>query len=197
MIVVGITGGIGAGKSIVSKIIQTLGYPIYNSDDRAKAILTTDTDVHKEITEKINSEVISNGKIDRNKLASIVFNDEEKLKALNKIIHPKVALDFQGWTKEQSSNLVFKEAAILFESGAYKYVDKSIVVTAPKETRIKRVMARDNVTQKQVESRMKNQWSEEKKIKLADFIVDNSGNRLVTPRVLNVIQIVNNLLIKT
>ena len=180
--IIGITGGIGSGKSVVANILNSMGYPVYNSDDRAKILINRDSNLILKIKESFGNVYNTEG-LDRQKMANIVFNNPEKLALLNSLVHPAVGHDFDLWVKKQSSSLVFKEAAILFETGIYKSLNKVILVTCPLPIKIKRVMERDSVSQKDVENRMKNQWSDEQKIKLSDYVIDNSGNKLLIPQV--------------
>lgn len=180
--IIGITGGIGSGKSVVANILNSMGYPVYNSDDRAKILINKDYNLILKIKESFGNVYNTEG-LDRQKMANIVFNNPEKLALLNSLVHPAVGHDFDLWVKKQSSSLVFKEAAILFETGIYKSLNKVILVTCPLPIKIKRVMERDSVSQEDVENRMKNQWSDEQKIKLSDYVIDNSGNKLLIPQV--------------
>lgn len=185
---IGITGGIGSGKSTVAKIFVSMGYPVYNSDVRAKNILNVNPKVVSEISNLFGKGIYNNRKIDRKKLARIVFEDNEKLAKLNAIVHPAVGEDFETWKANQTTSFVLKESAILFETGIYKNLDSIILVTSPIQTRIERVQNRDNSTKEEVESRIKNQWLDEKKIPLSNFIIDNSGDTLVIPQVLEIIE---------
>ncbi len=171
--IVGLTGGIGSGKSTVAKYIASLGIPVYIADEKAKEVLE-ETKVINELVSAFGEDVLTAGKPDRKKIADIVFNDAEKLKLLNSIIHPAVKADFNKWIgRHQNEDIVVKEAAILFESGSYKDVDAIILVTAPENIRIERVMKRDNVAKENVLARIKNQWPEERKAALSDFTVNN------------------------
>lgn len=180
--IIGITGGIGSGKSVAANILNSMGYPVYNSDDRAKILINKDSSLILKIKESFGNVYNTEG-LDRQKMANIVFNNPVKLALLNSIVHPAVGHDFDLWVDKQSSSLVFKEAAILFETGIYKTLDKVILVTCPLPIKIKRVMERDSVSQEDVENRMKNQWIDEQKIKLSDYVIDNSGNKLLIPQV--------------
>lgn len=172
--VIGLTGGIGSGKTTIANYFKSKGIPLYIADDEAKAILYT-PDAIKEVQDAFGDEVMDNGVPDRAKLASLVFNDPEKLKTLNSIIHPKVLEHFRQWLAEHSdAKFIIREAAILFESGRYKDCDQIILVTAPKEERIARVMERDNTTREKVLERMNAQWDDDKKAKLSDYIIINS-----------------------
>lgn len=171
--IIGLTGGIGSGKSTIAKYFESKGIPVYIADIEAKKIMGSDSVIGK-VVDAFGMDVLENEKINRAKLSTVVFNNPEKLTQLNAIIHPEVKIHFLDWVKKHENfPIVIKEAAILFESGSYKDCDKIILVTAPKELRIQRVMQRDNVTKEAVESRMANQWEDEKKIKLSDFIIQN------------------------
>lgn len=183
MKVVGITGGIGSGKSTVSAVLLEMGYPVYNADDRAKGLLNSSADLKSAITAKFGDDIYVDGKLNRAALAAQVFNDREKLAKLNALVHPAVAKDFQAWRSAQTGSVAFKEAAILFESGADKGVDEVVLVSAPQEVRVSRVMARDGVTADEVKARIANQWSEERKRDLADHEVVNDGQTLVIPQI--------------
>ncbi|MDB4195810.1 dephospho-CoA kinase, partial [Flavobacteriales bacterium] len=137
-------------------------------------------------------DIYSSEGLDRKKMASIVFSDSDKLQKLNSIVHPAVGLDFDKWANSQNTSFVLKEAAILFETGIYKSLDKTILVTCPKEERINRVMKRDSATKEAIEARMNSQWSEEKKKELADYIIDNSGEEMVIPQVISLINRLSN-----
>ncbi|RYD74359.1 MAG: dephospho-CoA kinase [Sphingobacteriales bacterium] len=171
--VIGLTGGIGSGKTTIAKYFEAKGVPLYIADEESKKILDS-PDAMAEIEEAFGQEVFSDSKIDRKKLANLVFNDAEKLFILNGVLHPKVQHHFEDWAKKQSTNFVIKEAAILFESGSYKDCDRVILITAPLDIRIRRVMNRDDVTREQVLERIANQWTDDKKIPLSDFIIENT-----------------------
>jgi dephospho-CoA kinase len=186
MIKVGLTGNIGSGKSIISQIFTALGVPVYHADEAAKKFLD-DPEVISETVSNFGSQILTEGKIDRKKLAGVVFSDEAQLKILNQIIHPRVRADLKKWISKHSGHAyVVQEAAILFESGFNEEFDKTILVVAPVDLAIKRVMERDGVSKEEVVKRMQNQWPQEKKIPLADFIIYNDGNRLVVPQVLEI-----------
>jgi dephospho-CoA kinase len=183
MLRIGITGGIGSGKSTVSKILQTMGYPVFNSDDQARKILFQSKDLHDKLKENFGEEIIVNGIPDKVSLAKIVFSSKEKLKMLNELIHPLVRISFDEWILKQKSKIVIKEAAILIESGAYKECDKIIVVKSPEELRIKRVMKRDSVTEEEVKRRMKNQLPSNELMKFADFVIENDESHALLPQI--------------
>ena len=173
MMVVGLTGGIGSGKSTIAKAFAALGIAVFNSDEQAKALIATDAQVKERIIAAFGEEAYHNGEYNRAYIAQIVFNNSEKLVILNGIVHPALAEYFKQWAKEQTSPYVLKEAAILFESGSYKDCDYIITVTAPEEVRIARVMARDHCTEAQVRARMAQQWSDAQRIALSNAVIEN------------------------
>lgn len=190
--IVGITGGIGSGKSILSQILQTLGYFVFNSDLEAKNILQNNTEVKAKIIAKFGDDSFFEGKPNRAFIAEKVFTDKSNLDFLNNLIHPKVQDRFQEWIEtHKDEKILFKEAAILIESGAYKKLDKLILVDAEEAIRIERVMKRDNVSREQVVDRLKNQMPAEEKKKYADFIVDNNGNQSLILQVMKILEELN------
>ena len=174
MKVLGLTGGIGSGKTTVAGFFEELGIPVFIADLEAKKIMNEDRLVREEIIELLGKEAYVDGKPNRKFIAEQVFNDQPKLEQLNAIIHPAVGTYFQQW-KDHQQNVpyVVYEAAILFEKGGYKRCDKNLLVIAPYEERIKRLLQRDNSTLEEIKARINNQWSDEKKAALADFIIDN------------------------
>lgn len=171
--IIGLTGGIGSGKTTIAKYFISLGVPVYIADEEAKKVLYL-PEVAEEVRSAFGDEVFTNGEPDRKKLAAKVFSDPEKLQVLNGIIHPRVGQHFQHWVQSHAGeDIVIKETAILFESGSYKDCDAVILVTAPKEIRIARVMARDGVSEAQVLERMANQWDEEEKKQKSDYVIEN------------------------
>ncbi|HCW08487.1 MAG TPA: dephospho-CoA kinase [Cytophagales bacterium] len=184
---IGITGGIGSGKSLVCKIFSLLGAPIYDADSRAKKLMTEDQVLVKSIKEKFGSQsYLEDGSLNRAYLSDTVFNNSEQLQILNGLVHPRVAIDGENWfLQNQTARYAIKEAALLFESGAYKALDKIIVVTAPEDLRIQRVLNRDHErTRAAVEKIIHNQISETEKISRADFVIINDEQQLVIPQVL-------------
>lgn len=193
--IIGLTGGIGSGKSTVAEIFNTLKIPVFNSDLEAKQ-LYSHPEIKQQIIKLFGNVYNNQNQLDKKALANIVFNDDEKLQQLNNIIHPAVKTLFETWVnKNNLTPIVIKEAAILIESGAAKQVDKIIVVTAPEKERIRRVMQRDNVAEKEVIARMSKQLPEEKLITHADFIIKNDNQHLVIPQVLEIVEKLNNTLI--
>ena len=174
MTTVGLTGGIGSGKTTIANLFATeFAIPIYIADTKAKELIAQDTHLQQEIKALLGEEAFVEGKYNTAFVASIVFSTPEKLQALNQLIHPYVQQDFVRWREGQHSPYVIKESAILFESGSYKDCDYIITVTAPLEERIRRVMLRDKIDRKTVEKRIKNQWNDENRIKLSTFVVNN------------------------
>ena len=171
--VVGLTGGIGSGKSTIAKEFAALGIAVFNSDEQAKALIATDAQVKERIIAAFGEKAYQNGEYNRAYIAQIVFNSSEKLAILNGIVHPALAKYFKQWTKKQTSPYVLKEAAILFESGSYKDCDYIITVTAPEQLRIARVMARDHCTEAQVRARMSQQWIDTQRIALSNAVIEN------------------------
>jgi dephospho-CoA kinase len=172
--VIGLTGGIGSGKTTIANYFKSKGIPLYIADDEAKMILYTPKAI-KELQETFGDVVMTDGIPDKAKLASLVFNDPEKLKMLNSIIHPKVLEHFREWlAAHNDAKFIIREAAILFESGRFKDCDQIILVTAPEEVRINRVMQRDNTTRKKVMERINAQWDDDKKAALSDYIIINT-----------------------
>lgn len=187
---IGVTGGIGSGKSLVCKVLEALGYPVFYSDYIARTIIDTDPEIKEQVKALFGSNIYANGKLNRKRVAEIVFANDTLLNELNSIIHPAVARSFEQWCLQNTkSELVFKESAILFETGIFRELHKTILVTAPEELRIKRVVERDGVSESEVRARMAKQMPEVQKKKLADFIIDNSSNQLVLPQILNIVQI--------
>lgn len=173
MKVVGLTGGIGSGKSTVAGFLRDLGVPVYIADEEAKKIMETSSEVRQEIISLLGEEAYQESKPNRSWIASSVFQEKSLLNALNKIIHPKVKEDFETWLQQQKTPYVVYEAAILFENGGETRCDYTILVTAPKKMRIQRLLKRDHATRKSIEARMNAQWSDERKLKLADFSIEN------------------------
>jgi len=171
--IVGITGGIGSGKTTVAKMFSAFGAPVYYADAEAKELTATSPEIRADLIALLGEATFKDGVLDRKYMANKIFNDEALLAKANAIIHPRVAAHFKQWAAAQNFPYVLKEAAILFESGSYKDCDVTILVTAPEEIRIQRVMERDQATREEVVARMENQWSDAKKSELADFIIEN------------------------
>lgn len=174
--VVGITGGIGSGKSTAAKFFEEFGVPVYNSDIRAKIIQNENPEVKVKITAAFGQEAYNESGLNKPFISKQVFQDNEKLKLLNSIVHPAVFKDFDDWKKMQKSDIVIKEAAILIESGSYKDCDVVISVIVDIEKRISRTIERDGLTKEEVLARINNQISDEERIAKSDFIIDNNGD---------------------
>lgn len=173
--IIGVTGGIGSGKSTVSKMIENAGYPVYYSDIRAKTLVNDDPHLQKKIKDLLGQESYDErGMYDRKHVSEIVFNNSELLLELNLLIHPAVKIDFANWAERQTTDYIFKETALLFELKFHESCYKSLLVTAEDNCRLKRVMDRDDKTYREVESIMLKQMPEKDKIKLADFIIFNN-----------------------
>jgi dephospho-CoA kinase len=191
--IIGITGGIGSGKTTVANEFLSLGIPVYITDLEAKKLMQSEY-VLSQIKEEFGSEVFDKGVLLREKLSEIVFNDDKRLAKLNSIVHPAVKQHFRKWLLEHQDNpLVIYESAILFESGSYKECDYVVNVVAPLETRIQRVIERDKTTREKVLERIKNQWNDEEKSSKSDFIVKNTSMEAIK---LEIVKILNFLRIK-
>ncbi|HAT3991863.1 TPA: dephospho-CoA kinase [Elizabethkingia anophelis] len=175
--IIGLTGGIGSGKTTAARFIEEMGYPVYNSDTRAKDLVNESADLKSAIIQLLGKQAYDeNGLYDRKYVGSVVFSNDELLKQLNAIIHPAVNKDFHDWVKKQSREIIFKETALLFELKLNLQCDKSLLVTADESIRIKRVMDRDAKTYREVEKVIDNQMPERKKIRLADYIIENNSD---------------------
>ena len=186
MLKVGITGGIGSGKTTVCMVFETLGIPVYYADKQAKLLMNNNSKLKASIIEYFGNDIYYDGTLDRRKLAEIVFKNKKALEKLNSLVHPAVAHDFDCWFSKQTSPYVLEEAAIIFESNITSRFNKIILVTAPDDLRIERVCNRDSVTPETVRERMKNQWSDDKKITLADYIIYNDNIHLITHQILEI-----------
>jgi len=189
MIKLGLTGGIGSGKTTVAKVFETIGVPIFYADDEAKKFLYNN-EVKQKLIELFGSKVIDDkGEVYKPELANIVFNDSESLKKLNSLIHPLLIREFKNWVEKKKNNnfpYVIMEAAILFDAGFDVYVDKVLCVSAPLDTRISRVVSRDGTTKEQVFSRINNQMSDQERESKSDFIIHNLNSDMIVD---NIIQI--------
>lgn len=183
---VGITGGIGSGKSTVANIFKTLGIPVFDADTAAKKVMNEDVALREKITELFGDEAYTNNELNRKFIASIVFNDAYKLEQLNAAVHPATIAAGEAWMDKQTSPYTLKEAAIFFESGSATGLDFIIGVFAPQHIRIQRVMQRDNISREEVLSRMSKQIDEFLKMKLCDFVIHNNEQSLLIPQVIKV-----------
>jgi dephospho-CoA kinase len=185
---IGLTGGIGSGKTTVAKLLSVLGFPVYNSDERAKIITNTNPNILLRVRELFGDRVFnSNGELNRIELGQIVFSDANKLQILNNIIHPEVAIDFENWIKHQHTKVVFKEAAIIFELGLEEHLDQVWAVSAPDDIRINRVVSRSDISEEEVKERMKRQLPQSDIIEKASFVIINDNKHLIIPQVLQAI----------
>lgn len=188
LLIVGITGGIGSGKSTVCRVFETLGASTYYADDRAKWLMENDVRLIADIKNLFGEEAYENGKLDRKYIADKAFKDESILERLNGLVHPAVGSDVKKWIAEnQHAPLLLKEAALLYETGSYKSLDKTILVTAPIDIRIQRVVKRDaHRTIQDVQDIINKQMSDEEKIPLADFIIKNDGKKSIIEQVMDI-----------
>ncbi len=186
MKIVGLTGGIGSGKTTVANFFKELGVPIYIADAEAKKLMTKNVELQQKIKALLGTEAYQNGELNRKYIADLVFKNPEKLRALNSLVHPAVAEDFKKWTNSQNAVFVIKESALLFETGDYKNCDVVILVKASMDERIRRVMKRDAISKDGVMERISNQWSDEKKELLSNYIIENTDISLTKKTVFNV-----------
>jgi len=184
MLKIGLTGGIGSGKTTIAKIFELLNVPVYYADEASKRLYHTDKNLIEAIRKNFGEDVYTDEQLNRSKLAAIVFNDPDKLNLLNELVHPPTIRDAEEWMQKQSAPYVIKEAALLFESGSAQGLDYIIGVKAPSHYRIKRVMDRDGVKREEVINRVNRQIDEEIKMRLCDFVIVNNDQELVIPQVL-------------
>lgn len=193
MIKIGITGGIGSGKSVVASLLSLHGIPVYLADTESKILTETSPVIREKLTALLGEELYTpEGLLDKKLLASHIFNDPECLKKVNAIIHPEVKRHFTEWAKRQSAGLCAIESAILFESGFNHTVDKSLMVYAPLELRIERALKRDNASRKEVVSRIQNQLPDETKMEMSDYVIHNDDRRALLPQVDRFLAIMRN-----
>jgi dephospho-CoA kinase len=181
---IGLTGGIGSGKSVVAKIFTTLGIPVFDADEEAKHMMQSNPEMKSKLIEQFGSSIYHASGLQKEKLAAIVFNDPYQLQLLNAIVHPVTIQAAKNWAAKQNSPYVIKEAALIFESGAADGLFKVIGVTAPLSLRLQRVMQRDGVPKEQVEARMQHQISDTIKMRLCDYVIENSNQHMLIPQVL-------------
>ena len=190
--VIGLTGGIGSGKTTIANFFKEKGVPVYIADDEAKKVMQS-IEIIDQIKSVFGETLFENNVLNRAKLAETVFNNADKLAQLNAIVHPAVKKDFENWLQQHKNDqYVVYEAAILFESGRYKECDYIVTVTAPIEVRIERVIKRDNTTREQVLSRMEMQWNDEKRISLSNFVINNSNLKIANEEVVKILNIKQN-----
>ena len=184
MLRIGLTGGIGSGKSTVARIFEVLGIPVYKADDEAKRLMTEDVTLRSNIISSFGEASYTNDILNRKYLSEQVFNDSEKIKLLNSLVHPATLKDAAEWMEKQNAPYVIKEAALIFESGSEKMLDYVIGVKAPLALRIERTIKRDNVTSDEVQARIDLQMDEEEKLHLCDYIIVNDEKQMLIPQVL-------------
>ena len=182
----GITGGIGSGKTSVCRVFNILGVPVFSADQEAREIMETEVSLIRRINSIAGRDLYAGGSLDRKALATLIFNNHALLEKVNALVHPVVIDHFLRWEKVQSSLYVIMEAAILFESGASKYVNKIASVIAPPEERVERVIQRSKLTKEQVLERMRNQMNDEERVKLSDYVISNSENDMIIPEILKI-----------
>ncbi len=183
MLKIGLTGGIGSGKTTVAHVFEVLGIPVYYADDAAKRLMNEDSKLKQQIIQHFGEESYVHGTLNRTYLSSVVFSDTEKTKLINSIIHPATLADAELWMNKQTTPYAIKEAALIFEAGAEKQLDLVIGVQAPLPTRIQRVMQRDNITEEAVLARMQKQMNEEEKMSRCDFVLVNDEKEILIPQV--------------
>jgi dephospho-CoA kinase len=183
---IGVTGGIGSGKTSVCRVFNILGVPVFSADKEASEIMESDQRIISHINSIAGKDLYPNGGLDRMELATIIFNDKSLLKKVNSLVHPVVFDHFMKWVLKQTAPYVIMEAAILFESGAVKYVDKVATVEAPVEQRIERIIQRNKLSREKVLERMRNQLDDETRSKLSDWVIHNSENDMIIPAILNI-----------
>ena len=184
MLHIGLTGGIGSGKTTVAKVFELLGIPVYYADDAAKRIMREDEELKAAIQKQFGADAYSNGELNRAYLSVKVFNDPFQLEMLNSLVHPATIRDAANWMAKQSTYYTIKEAALIFESGSAEYLDYIIGVYAPVELRIERTMERNHLSYDEVTQRMNNQLDEDMKMKLCDFVIYNDEQQLLIPQVI-------------
>jgi dephospho-CoA kinase len=182
----GVTGGIGSGKTSVCRVFNILGIPVFSADDAAKEIMESDPRVSENVNAIAGRNMYFDGKLDRTALAGLIFNNKELLDKINHAVHPVVREHFLNWSKGQDSEYVILEAAILFESGAFKILDRVVTVVAPLDERIDRVLKRNNLTREQVLERIKNQSDDDYKISRSHYVIDNSENEMIIPAIIKI-----------
>ncbi len=184
MLKIGITGGIGSGKTTIARIFEVLGIPVYYADDAAKNIMNENVELKAQLIAHFGEETYINGQLNRQHISSIIFNDPEKLALVNSLVHPVTIAHADNWMRQQKAPYTLKEAALIFETEAWKHLDYVIGVQAPPELRLQRTMLRDNITKEAVEKRMERQMNEDEKMKRCDFIIVNDDEQLLIPQVL-------------
>ena len=193
MLKIGLTGGIGSGKSTIAKIIEILGYPVYISDRRASSLMNRNQDIRQALIQRFGENIyLPEGGLNKQQLASIIFNDKRAITEVNRIVHPVVTQDFRDWCSVQKSKLVFFESAILFESKLESLFDYIILISTDTETRIRRVVARDSTSREKVMERINNQMPDSEKLPKSDFVIYNNDDDRIVKQIHDIIQQLNN-----
>ncbi len=189
MLRIGLTGGIGSGKTTVARIFSVLGVPVYDSDTASKRLMEEDEGLKDKIIQSFGKESYTNGRLNRKYLSEQVFSDPKKTNLLNSIVHPATIKDAEEWMKKQNSPYLIKEAALIFESGSNRFLDKVVGVSSPLSLRIERTMKRSNISAEQVQSRIALQMDEEEKMRLCDYVIINDEHQMLIPQVLSLHQL--------
>lgn len=182
----GVTGGIGSGKTTVCRVFKVLGIPSFMADERAKVLMNSNVSVREQLNALAGTDLYGRGTLDKRELARLIFNNAELLNRVNEVVHPLVFAEFDEWSKEVSEPYVIMEAAILFESNAHLLVDKVVAITAPIEERISRVMGRSDLTRGQVLERVNSQLDDDERNQRADYVISNSDSELIIPEILRI-----------
>jgi dephospho-CoA kinase len=182
----GVTGGIGSGKTTVCRIFRVLGVPVFVADDAAKQLMNSDPDIRKKINEIAGQDLYSGGNLDRMELARLIFNKPEMLKSVNKVVHPVVLRTFDEWAEKAEEPYVIMEAAVLFESRGEAHVDRVVSISAPVEERIERVMGRSELSREQVLERINNQLEDDEREEQSYYVINNADNEMITPEILKI-----------
>lgn len=193
MLKIGITGGIGSGKTYVCKLLEKLDYPVFYSDVEAKKIMVQDPILISEIKQLLGDEAYTKNELNRNFIAQAIFQNSQLRNQLNQLVHPKVFKAFEIWKNKQSSHLVFNESALLFETESYKRFDKNILIISDKATKINRIQQRDKISENEIKTRIESQLTDEEKVKKADFVIDNNENVLLIPQLISILTRLNDL----
>jgi dephospho-CoA kinase len=188
IIFVGLTGGIGSGKSLISKIIRNFNFPVYNADENAKLLMENNFSIKKKLLENFGSEIFVCEKLNKSFLSKKIFSSKKMLEKINKIVHKAVFEDFTEWAKSQNSKIVFMESAIIFENSLEKYFHKTISVISPQKIRIQRVMRRSNMRRSEIKKIISTQFSSEKLVKKSDFTIKNNEKEPLLPQIINVLE---------
>jgi dephospho-CoA kinase len=182
----GVTGGIGSGKTSVCRVFSVLGVPLFSADQEAREIMGNDKSIMRRVNSIAGRDLYPDGSLDRMQLAAIIFNDKMLLEKVNSLVHPVVFDHYMKWEKKQTTPYTIMEVAILFESGASLLVDRILTVVAPVEERINRIIERNQLSREQIQERIRNQWDDESRIKLSDYVIRNSDNEMIIPAVLEI-----------